>query len=178
MMNKISQLLLLIPFFLLPSIKADEKLHSKHNQKLLSPLQEVLQSSSISITNENRVSIGYGCLMSAEGHVFTKASLITDDTEKILIRHGGKEYEATLLEKSKEWDVALLKFALKGGDPLTFKAAPSESGQIVVTNGVTSLLKRHLKFGVVAANTRPIPFQESALDLRAAPSGQSSFCWN
>ncbi len=159
---------LFLIYFLSLFLAASEKegLRSKHNQKLLAPVQQVLQNSSAVITNSDRVSLGYGCLITSEGHIFTKASLI-EGQEGLLVRLGKKEYPAEFVESSLTWDVALLKIEITNSPPLQLTTADASPGAIVSSNGVTSLLSRRLKFGVIAANTRLIPMQEARLDLQA-----------
>ena len=164
-MNKVL-FALLLPLICLAS--PEDQLLSRHNQNILNPLQKVLQNSSVVITNAERLSVGYGCLVSSEGHILTKASLI-NDPKKIFIRFGKKEYKPELINTSEEWDVSLLKIDITDASPLDLAAPPQSSGNIVACNGVTGLLKRRLKFGIIAAKPRAIPFQESALDLKAYP---------
>jgi len=163
-MNKALFLIYFLSLFLAASEK--DGLRSKHNQKLLAPVQQVLQNSSTVITNSDRVSLGYGCLITSEGHIFTKASLI-EGLEGLLVRLGKKEYPAEFIESSLEWDVALLKIEITDGSPLQLTTIDASPGAIVSANGVTSLLSRRLKFGVIAANTRLIPMQEARLDIQA-----------
>jgi len=161
-----NKLLLLIPFLLSALCSGEEALLSKPNRALLEPIRQTLQSSSIVLSDDSRKSIGYGCLVSTTGHILTKASLLPEDGP-ILVRHDKREFEAQLLQQSREWDVALLQIKLSDASPLTLYSPSPSHGQIIVSNGVTSLLKRRLKFGIISANARPIAMQDACLDLLA-----------
>jgi len=158
--------ILLILLSLIVSGAPDDTLLSKHNLKTLKPVQKTLQSASVVITTKDRISIGYGSVVSSNGHIITKASLL-ENVPKILVRLDQKEYPATLLNKSEKWDVALLKIDITNAISLNFNTNPLKTGDIVISNGVTSLLTRRHKFGVISANSRPIPMQEARLDCIA-----------
>lgn len=147
----------------------DELLLSPANRRLLAPEQAVLQSSSAVIVDELNVSQCYGVVVSADGYVFTKASVV-EELESFKVRVGRESYRAEILKGWVKWDVVLLKLSLDEGDvlsPVLLRDEVPELGDIVVSNGVTSLLRRRLKFGVVSAQTRAIPAQVSTLDFYA-----------
>ena len=163
-MNKFLALLLLFPLVLTGS--PEDLLLSKQNRMLLSPLQEVIQSSSVTISDDQNFSIGYGCLVSTDGHILTKASLIENRTQ-LHVRLDKTRYPVTVEQTSLSWDVALLKIPLTEGSPLKLESSSPKIGEIIISNGVTSLLSRRLKFGIISAHARPIPLKEASIDLEA-----------
>lgn len=152
----------------------EDALLSKANVSKLEPIRKVLQYSSPVLTDSARKSIGYGILVSESGHVLTKASLLKD-LSSYFLRLDRNEYVAELVTQSKEWDVALLKIDHTGGVPIKFSSKPPQLGDLIVVNGVTSLLKRRLKFGVVSANDREIPMQGATLDFLAVYNDDGVF---
>ncbi len=145
----------------------EEGLLAKRNRQLLAPLQEILQTQSAVLTTATQVSVGYGAVVSPQGHILTKASLWT--TDGMLVRVGRQVYTPELLEQSEEWDLALLKVPIEDGTPVEWETGALPAGELLVSNGVTSLLTRHVKFGVVAAKQRPVPMSQAVLDLQVAP---------
>lgn len=144
--------------------ESDDYLLSPRNLQLLEPLRIRLQESSVVVVDDKSRSIGYGVVVSASGHLLTKASLI-HDLDSYRIRYDRKQFEVELLQESREWDLALLKIPVTDTIPVEFVAVEPQLGDLIVSNGVTSLLKRRHKFGVISANAREIPVKVAALDF-------------
>lgn len=121
------------------------------------PQRAVLQSSSAVILDGRR-EIGYGVVVSADGHILTKASEI-EGVEKLSVTVDRTNYkEVTTLATDPEWDVALLKIDAAGLVPVVY--APTSDvphGSWVVANGATSRFARRALAGVVSAKIREIP---------------------
>jgi len=132
----------------------------------------VLQQSSAAIYM-GRKPIGYGVIMSSDGHILTKRSeLFNFDPEtkkstlkeKLMIIIGKDRYrKVSLLASDVEWDLAILKVntELEGeGKKLTpvewASASEIEQGTWVVTNGSTSKSRRRVNVGIISANAREI----------------------
>jgi len=119
--------------------------------------RQVLQTSSAVMLN-GRKEIAYGVVISADGHILTKASEISG-VEKLGVIVDRTAYrEVTVLTTDPVWDVALVKIEAEGLIPVNY--APSsdlERGTWVVANGATSRSARRLLPGIISANIREIP---------------------
>jgi serine protease Do len=121
------------------------------------PQRAVLQTSSAVIL-DGRKEIGYGVVVSAEGHILTKASEL-EGVEKLSVTVDRTNHkEVATLATDPEWDVALLKIDAAGLVPVVY-APTSEvpQGSWVVANGATSRFARRALAGIVSAKTREIP---------------------
>jgi len=119
--------------------------------------RQVLQTSS-AVMLDGRKEIGYGVVISAEGHVLTKASEV-EDVKGLSVTIDQKNYpEAKILLVDPVWDVALLKVEASGLIPVGY--APTSSvpqGSWVMANGATTRTNRRLLAGIVSAKIREIP---------------------
>jgi len=127
------------------------------------PQREVIQKSS-AVIYEGRKEIAYGTVISAEGHILTKASEV-EGVGKIDVRIDKESYkDAKILMTDPRWDVALLKVEATGLTPVVF--APDSKlprGTWVVVNGVTSRTKRRVMAGIISADAREIPPEGGAV---------------
>jgi serine protease Do len=117
----------------------------------------VLQTSSALILN-GRDEIGYGVVISADGHILTKASEFPNLGTLTVVVDRARFDEVKLLAMDPTWDVALLKVDAKDLVPVNF--APSgdvPQGTWVIANGATTRTKRRALVGIVSAKTREIP---------------------
>ena len=144
----------------------EDLLLSPQNVSLLKDQLKVLQSSSVVILDADNLSRGYGILVSSDGQILTKASLL-NSIENYTIRLGKKKYTPKVLRESKEWDLALLKIPIENALPVEFSEKILQTGDIILSNGATSILKRRLKFGVISAKERSIPMNDATLDFIA-----------
>ncbi|GAA5127831.1 PDZ domain-containing protein [Luteolibacter yonseiensis] len=121
------------------------------------PQRKVLQTSSAVIL-DGRKEIAYGVVISAEGHILTKASEVLDVAAPAVTVDQTKYGSAKILMVDPTWDVALLKVEATGLVPVVY-ARTSEVGQgtWVVANGATTRTGRRLMAGIVSAKTREIP---------------------
>ena len=117
---------------------------------------QVLQTSSAVIL-DGRKEIGYGVVISADGHILTKASEILD-VKTLAVTVDQTKYETVkLLTVDPTWDVALLKIEASGLVPVVY--APTSAvpqGTWVVANGATTRTARRLLAGIVSAKIREI----------------------
>lgn len=121
------------------------------------PQRQVLQTSSAVIL-DGRKEIGYGVVISADGHILTKASEVLDAKALVVTVDQTKYETVKLLTVDPTWDVALLKIEASGLVPVVF--APTSKvpqGTWVVANGATTRTARRLLAGIVSAKIREIP---------------------
>ena len=119
--------------------------------------RQVLQTSSAVIL-DGRKEIGYGVVISADGHILTKASEILDAKALAVTVDQTKYAAVKVLAVDPTWDVALLKVEASGLVPVAY--APTSAlpqGTWVVANGATTRTARRLLAGIVSAKIREIP---------------------
>ena len=119
--------------------------------------RQVLQTSS-AVMLDGRKEIGYGVVISADGHILTKASEILDAKELAVTVDQTHYREVKVLAVDSTWDVALLKIEASGLVPVVY--APTSAvpqGTWVVANGATTRTARRLLAGIVSAKIREIP---------------------
>ena len=119
--------------------------------------RQVLQTSS-AVMLDGRKEIGYGVVISEDGHILTKASEVLDAKSLAVTVDQTQYREVKLLAVDPSWDVALLKIEAGGLVPVVY-APTSEvpQGTWVVANGATTRTARRLLAGIVSAKTREIP---------------------
>jgi serine protease Do len=119
--------------------------------------RQVLQTSSAVIL-DGRKEVGYGVVISADGHILTKASEILDAKALAVTVDQTKYAAVKVLAVDPTWDVALLKVEASGLVPVAY--APTSAlpqGTWVVANGATTRTARRLLAGIVSAKIREIP---------------------
>jgi len=119
--------------------------------------RQVLQTSSAVILDGRR-QLAYGVVVSADGHILTKASEILGAKNLTVTVDRTPYRDARLLLTDPTWDVALLKVEASGLIPVDY--APTSAvaqGTWVVANGATTRTSRRLLPGIVSANIREIP---------------------
>ncbi len=121
------------------------------------PQRAVLQTSSAVIL-DGRKEMSYGIVVSADGHILTKASEL-EGLDKISVTVDRTNYkDVRVLATDPQWDVALLK--IDATDLLPVLYAPTSEvpqGTWVVANGATSRTTRRALAGIVSAKIREIP---------------------
>jgi serine protease Do len=121
------------------------------------PQRKVLQSSS-AVMLDGRKEIGYGIVVSPEGHILTKASEVTAVAGLSVTVDETNYKEVKVLLVDPQWDVALLKVEANGLVPVVW--APTSAvpqGTWVVANGASTRTTRRLLAGIVSAKIREIP---------------------
>ena len=119
--------------------------------------RQVLQTSSAVILS-GRKEVAYGVVISAEGHILTKASEVRDVADLTVTVDKTNYPAAKVLMVDPTWDVALLKIEATGLVPVVY--APTSAvpqGTWVVANGATTRTARRLLAGIVSAKIREIP---------------------
>jgi serine protease Do len=125
--------------------------------KVFESQRAVLQTSSASIV-DGRTEAGYGVVISADGHILTKASEFQELKKPSITVDRTKYEDVKLLAIDPEWDVALVKIEASGLVPVVH--APTSDvpqGTWVVANGATSRTTRRALAGIVSAKIREIP---------------------
>lgn len=155
-----------IPAFGQLSLPGDERMNGKGVEAAFEAQRAVLQKSSAVIYKDNKP-IGYGAVMSSDGHILTKRSELFDldaKTKKstlkqdlMVIVEAERYNEVTLLASDIVWDLAVLKIDAKNLTPIEW-AEPTEieQGTWVVTNGSSSKSKRRVNIGIISAKAREI----------------------
>jgi serine protease Do len=127
------------------------------------PQREVIQKSS-AVIYDGRKEVAYGTVITADGHILTKATEI-EGKGKIDVRVDKNLYkDAKILMTDPRWDVALLKVDASGLTSVVF--APDSKlarGTWVVVNGVTSRTNRRVLAGIISAAAREIPPEGGAV---------------
>jgi S1-C subfamily serine protease len=118
--------------------------------------RQVLQQSSavISIGQEE---IAYGVVISADGHVLTKASELREKANLTVTVDQQRFGKVDVISTDEQWDVALLKINATNLVPITYTSATdTPQGTWVVVNGATSRTQRRANIGIISANPREI----------------------
>lgn len=119
--------------------------------------RQVLQTSS-AVMLDGRKEIGYGVVISPDGHVLAKASEIAEIKSLSLTIDQTNYPNAKVLLVDPTWDVALVKVEAAGLVPVVY--APTSAvpqGSWVMANGATTRTNRRLLAGIVSAKIREIP---------------------
>jgi len=121
------------------------------------PQRAVLQTSSAVIL-DGRKEVGYGVVVSADGHILTKASEL-EGLREISVTVDRTNYkDVEILATDPQWDVALLKIDASDLVPVVYAPASDvPQGTWVVANGATSRTNRRALAGIVSAKIREIP---------------------
>jgi serine protease Do len=117
----------------------------------------VLQTSS-AVMLDGRKEVGYGVVISAEGHILAKASEFQEWKQPAITVNRTQYSEVKMLAMDPEWDVALLKIDAAGLVPVVY--APTSAvpqGTWVVANGATTRSNRRLLAGIVSAKIHEVP---------------------
>jgi S1-C subfamily serine protease len=119
--------------------------------------RQVLQTSS-AVMLDGRKEIAYGVVVSADGHILTKASEIAPVGNLSVTVDQTVYRDAKVLLTDPMWDVALVKIEASGLIPVVFaETSALPQGSWVVANGATTRTNRRLLAGIVSAKIREIP---------------------
>jgi len=119
--------------------------------------RQVLQKSSAVIL-VGRKETGYGVVISADGHILTKASELPRVTGLVVTVDQTSYHEVKLVAEDWVWDVVLLKIDASNLIPVNYAPAGEvPQGTWVLANGATSRTARRLLAGIVSAKSRKIP---------------------
>lgn len=139
------------------SLESDYRTTGPKITALFEPQRAVLQTSSAVIL-DGRKEIGYGVVISPDGHILTKASEL-EGLEKISVTVDRTHYpEVAILITDPKWDVALLKISATGLQPVVY--APTSDvaqGTWLVVNGASTRTARRALAGILSAKPREIP---------------------
>jgi len=119
-------------------------------------VRDVLQTSS-AVFQRGRREVIFGTVVSADGHILTKASELGELEDLTVLVDREAYTHPRLLAEDPAWDVALVKIEASNLVPVrwsTIDEAPQ--GTWVVTNGATTRRQRRVQVGVVAANEREV----------------------
>jgi len=103
-------------------------------------------------------SLGSGFIISKDGYIFTNYHVV-EKSDKILVKlSDGKEYEATIVGKDKNTDIALLKIKQRNSLPVAIlgDSAKLRVGDWVIAIGNPFGLNQTVTAGIVSAKGRVI----------------------
>ena len=149
------------------TLPSEQRKTNKLMQAALSPVQKYLQESSAVIyDSKKRVSFVYGTIVSSDGLILTKASLL-DKVEEFYIRVGKERYkEPTILNKNEIWDLALVKIEAEGLIPVKLDGNSEVAlGTWTVSNGASDRKTRRPRPGIISANKREIKGERGILGI-------------
>jgi serine protease Do len=119
--------------------------------------RKVLQTSS-AVMLDGRREIGYGVVVSPDGHILAKASEVEPVAGLSVTVDETNYREVEVLGTDPQWDVALLKVEAAGLVPVEWAATSAvPQGTWVVANGASTRTKRRLLAGIISAKIREIP---------------------
>ncbi len=131
---------------------------------LVEAAKEVLKTSTASIFYGRNEEVCYGIVISADGHILTKATEIKDKKD-LSLRIDRRSYPITaVLAEDAAWDVALVKVDATNLTPISFaENSQVDIGTWVVSNGVSTRFHRRPMLGIVSAKSREIPPEGGAV---------------
>lgn len=125
--------------------------------QVFEPQRAVLQTSS-ALIRDGREESGYGVVVSAEGHILTKASEFERLSNPTVIIDREQFKSVDMLAVDPQWDVCLIKVDAQGLKPVEYaRTSDLPLGSWVMGNGASSLFKRRLLMGVISAKPHRIP---------------------
>ncbi len=139
------------------SLEAPYRSTGKAMMQVFEPQRAVIQKSS-AVIMDGRDESAYGVVISPDGYILTKASEfeLLKDPQVLIDRKRYKEVEVFGTDPS--WDVTLIKVDATNLTPVIYaESSEVKTGTWVVGNGATSMFKRRVLMGVVAANIREVP---------------------
>ena len=147
------------------SLSGDLRMNGKKVEAAFEAQRAVLQKSSAVIYRKTKP-IGYGVIMSSEGHILVKHSELfelnedkknTLKTDLKIIVDTDRYAKMDILASDTEWDLAIIKIEATDLTPMEW-AEQSEiaQGTWIVTNGSSSKKGRRVNIGIISANAREI----------------------
>lgn len=139
------------------TLDADYRITGREVLAAFEPQRQVLQTSSAVIL-QGRKEMGYGVVISPDGHILVKASDV-ESLKDIDVMIDQTRYKgAKLLAVDPAWDVGLLKIEASGLVPVRYaRSSALPQGTWVVANGATSRTQRRALAGIISAKAREIP---------------------
>ena len=148
---------LILPLTAQQSLESDFRTSGTAVVAAFETQRQVLQSSS-AVMLDGRKEVGYGVVVSAEGHILTKASEIAPVKSLSVTVDQTVYRDAKVLLTDPMWDVALVKIEAAGLIPVVYaETSALPQGSWVVANGATTRTARRLLAGIVSAKIREIP---------------------
>lgn len=151
------------------SLTGDLRINGKSMRPAFQTSHQVLQKSSALVYIQPELSqrVAYATVLSSDGFLLTKASEIGDGTQALIVRIDRQIYrKVRWIASDPLWDVALLKVdGAQGLEPVQWREQEPVLGQWLISNGASSRLRRRIRVGVLAAQTRQIPLRRAPLVL-------------
>jgi serine protease Do len=148
---------LILPLTAQQSLESDFRTSGTAVVAAFETQRQVLQSSS-AVMLDGRKEVGYGVVVSADGHILTKASEIAPVKSLSVTVDQTVYRDAKVLLTDPMWDVALVKIEAAGLIPVVYaETSALPQGSWVVANGATTRTARRLLAGIVSAKIREIP---------------------
>ena len=139
------------------SLPADFRLSGREVTSAFDAQRSVLQTSSAVILDGRR-EIGYGVVVTPDGHVLAKASELAEAKHLSITVDATRYKEVQRVAEDPVWDVALLKIPATGLTPVRFSTGSEPAqGTWVVSNGATTRTHRRALAGIISAKPREIP---------------------
>lgn len=140
--------------------------------KVLEPVREKLQSTSVVFFLDNKVML-YGLVISPDGMIVTKASEL-EGKENYYIRINEEKYDSfQLIGIDKEHDLAVVKVPASDLPLLQVDETLPDVGTIVVSNGASTRFSRRARIGVISSPARVIPRQDNDIPYSGLVFGKS-----
>lgn len=147
---------LLCPLGAQQSLETDLRITGKATLAAFETQRQILQQSSAVILNGNS-EISYGVVVSASGHVLTKASELPAGVNLSVMIDRQRFDKVELISTDQEWDIAMLKVDAQNLSPVTYTTSDDVSqGTWIVVNGATSRIQRRANIGMISAKAREI----------------------
>lgn len=147
---------LLTPLNAQQNLETDFRMTGRTTLAAFEAQRQVLQQSSAVISIDQN-EIAYGVVVSADGHVLTKASQIREKEQLTVTIDRHRFENADVISTNEEWDVALLKVDATKLVPVSYSCETNvPQGTWIVVNGATSRTQRRANIGMISANAREI----------------------
>lgn len=139
------------------SLEAPYRSTGKAMMDVFEPQRAIIQTSS-AVIMDGRDESGYGVIISADGYILTKASEFEALKEPQVLIDRKRYKEVEVIASDSSWDVVLIKVDANDLIPVVYAdSSDAPTGTWVVGNGATSMFKRRILMGIVAANSREVP---------------------
>lgn len=148
--------ILLTPLNAQQNLETDFRMTGRTTLAAFEAQRQVLQQSS-AVISIGQKEIAYGVVVSADGHVLTKAGELREKEQLTVTINRQRFDKADVISTNEEWDVALLKVDATNLVPVTYASETDiPQGTWVVVNGATSRTQRRANIGMISAKPREI----------------------
>jgi S1-C subfamily serine protease len=138
------------------NLETDLRMTGKTTLAAFEAQRHVLQQSS-AVISTGMEKIAYGVVVSANGHVLTKASELREKANLTVTVDHQRFDIVDVISTDEQWDVVLLKVNATNLVPITYtSAADTPQGTWVVVNGATSRTQRRANIGMISAKPREV----------------------